>query len=124
MASEDEKLAAFVEPAPVVADRQLRPFTVASLILLRKTANGLLTGDQSNLEFDVAAFLYAHEVDVKAVRQAAKSVDDWQEAVLEYSAGMTIPDFVKAASEIKQILEANTLRPDYEVEDEGRAEGN
>lgn len=114
--NEIEKLEAFVAPAPVAAGLTLRPFTAGSLILLRTTGNGLLTGTSTNLEFDVAGFLYLHTADKAEVRRAAKSTESWRDAVLAFADGLSVKDFVSAANEIKAIMAAASVGQDYEVE--------
>ena len=124
--SEDAKLDVFVEAEPVVCGLELRPFTAGSLIILKKTGNGLLKGDDSNTEFDVAAFLYAHTADVAIVRKSAKSKEAWEEAVLVYADTLTVRDFVRAANQIQGIMESAMIGQDYEVEtkDGGGADPN
>lgn len=114
--SEVEKLQAFIEPTTVVAGLSLRPFTAASLIIMRQTGNGLLKSDESNIEFDVAAFLYAHSADRQQVVKTSKDAEAWRDAVMEFSQGMSVRDFVKAASEIKNILEQAMVGQDYAIE--------
>jgi hypothetical protein len=113
---EVEKLAAFIEPPPEAAGRTLRSFSAASLILMRQTNNGLLVGSEKDIEFDVAAFLYAHTQDVRKVREVARAPDTWRAAVLDFAESLTVPDFVKAAGEIRAILERAMVGQDYVVE--------
>jgi len=113
---EIDKLSAFIAPAPVVAGFTLRPFTAASLIIMRKTGNTLLSGSEANVEFDVAAFLYAHSGDTKQVRKTAQDAGAWQDAVLNFAETLSVQDFVKAAGEIKSIMERAMVGQDYEVE--------
>lgn len=113
-----EKLEAFIEPQPVVAGIKLRPFTAGSLILLRKTKNGLLDGSEADVEFDVASFLYAHAGELKQVRESARSADSWRDAVLTFADGLSVKDFVAAAGQIKGILERASAGQDYDVDGE------
>jgi len=123
---EDAKLEVFVEAEPVVCGLELRPFTAGSLIILKKTGNGLLKGDDTNTEFDVAAFLYAHTANVKIVRRAARNKEIWEEMVLAFADKLTVRDFVKAANQIQGIMESAMIGQDYEVEtkDGGGADPN
>lgn len=114
--NEIDKLSAFIEPAPTVAGLTLRPFTAASLIILRKTGNALLNGSEENVEFDVAAFLYAHSGDTKQVRKTAQDAGAWQDAVINFAETLSIKDFVKAAGDIKGIMERAMVGQDYEVQ--------
>jgi hypothetical protein len=118
IANEVEKLAAFIEPAPKVAGLALRPFTAASLIILRKTGNKLLAGDESNVEFDVAAFLYAHTDTPKQVRESSATAEAWESAVLTFADTLSVRDFITAANEIKGIMERAMVGQDYAVDQE------
>jgi hypothetical protein len=118
IAQEVEKLEAFVDPQATVAGLKLRPFTAGSLILLRKTKNGLLDGSQEDVEFDVAAFLYAHTAEPKTVRESARTADAWRDAVLTFADGISVADFVAAAQQIKGILQRASVGQDYDVDQE------
>jgi hypothetical protein len=122
--NEVDKLAAFVDPNPTVAGLELRPFTAASLILMKRTVNGLLQGKDDNIEFDVAAFLYLHSTKQSEVVKAARSTESWEGAVLEFAGKLTIPDFVKASKEIRGIMEQAMVGQDYQVQTENPSDPN
>jgi len=113
--TEVKKLESFVAPESKAAGLKLRPFTAASLILLRKTDNGFITNAKGNLEMDVAAFLYLHATPIKNVIEASATMESWRAAVLEFAERVTVRDFVDAAKEIRGIIDAAFVGQDYEV---------
>ncbi len=112
---------AFNEPEAVVSGIALRPLSAGTLILLKQTKNPLLEGniDGEDREFHVAAFLYIHSADAKAVRRACADQSAFREAVLEFAEGISIADFSKSAAQIKAICEASVVGMNYEVKDGG-----
>ena len=115
--NEEQKLAAFTEPPTVVAGLKLRPFTAGSLILLKRTGNGLVTNNVQDLEFDVAAFIFAHHAKLSEVVAAGVSREAWNKAVMAYSLTLPIKDFMGAATQIQPILEGAMVGNDFETED-------
>jgi len=116
MTNELKKLEAFVAAETEIAGLKLRPLSAGSLIQLKLTKNPLIDGLETNdPEFHVASFLYIHSADPKEVRKATANLEVFRDKVLEFADGISIPNFVKAAQQIQQLVESATVGNDYEV---------
>lgn len=117
---------AFTDTPDTIGNLTLRPLTAGTLILLKQTKNPLMAGGigEEDREFHVAAFLYIHAGDPKAVRKAAANDAAFREAVLEFADGLTVADFAKAAMQIKDICERSMVGMNYEVEDTGGSDAH
>lgn len=109
---------AFTAPPETIAGLRLRPLTAGTLAILRQTKNGLFLGEgkSSNLEFDVAAFLYVHAGNAADVRKSAWDPEQFRERVLIFAEDLSIPAFQGAAGSIQRIIERALAGQDYEVE--------
>ena len=116
MTDELQKLAVLVAPETEIAGLKLRPLTAGTLIQLKLTHNPLIDGvETTDPEFHVASFLYIHGADPKEVRKATANAEVFRDKVLEFAERLSVPDFVKAAQQIQQLVESATDGNDYEV---------
>jgi hypothetical protein len=113
---EAAKQAAFVASDPEVAGLTLRPLSAGTLIILKQTGNPLLDGSEKDVEFAVAAFLYIHIADAKEVRKVSADAVAFRDRVLEFAESISVPDFVKAANSIKDLIESAVIGHDYAVD--------
>ena len=116
MSDDLQKIAVFVAPDTEIAGLKLRPLSAGSLIQLKLTKNPLIDGlETADPEFHVASFLFIHSADPKTVRKATANMEIFRDKVLEFADSISIPDFVKAAQQIQQLVESATVSNDYEV---------
>jgi hypothetical protein len=113
--NEIDKLSAFIEPEPQAAGIKLRPFTAASLIILRKTGNKLCTKDALS-DMDIAGFLFTHAAPLADVVAATKDGYSWELAVMKFLESVKPQAFNRAAGEIQLIISRGMAGQDYEVE--------
>jgi len=116
MTDELNKLAAFVAPETEIAGLKLRPLSAGTLIQLKLTHNPLIDGlETAEPEYHVASFLYIHSAPPGEVRRATANPEVFRDKVLEFADRLSIPDFVRAAQQIQQLVESATVGNDYEV---------
>jgi hypothetical protein len=121
--------AALLMPPLMVKGTALRPLSLGSYLVLKRTGNRLVTGeggpDHDQTE-DIVAYLYAHSAPLAEVLESARG-EGWRERVAEWAFNLAPSDLKAAIPRVIEAIQAaaaSVAEPELPADaDSGKAPG-
>ncbi len=99
---------AILMPPLVVRGIALRPLSLGSYLILRRTGNRLISGEgaaDADQTEDIVAYLYAHSAPLAEVLESARS-GNWRERVAQWAFELSPADLRSAIPRVIEAIQA------------------